>query len=101
MAVLHIRGGYGVQWPGHIQLQGVFQNLDVLCDDVTIAKLNIHSGVWRLGTLNAVDPKSTRAPPDVARGPQHTVQWRPFMMSEICTGTKVELLDLLVMLKQF
>ena len=100
MAILHIRGGYGVQWTGHIQLQGVFQHFDVLCDDVAIAQQNIYSGVLRLGSLNGVSPKSIRAPLDVARGPRSTVQWRPFMMSESRTGTKRELLDLLAMLKQ-
>ena len=58
MAILHIPGGYGVQWTGHIQLQGVFQHFDVLCDDVAIAQQNIYSGVLRLGSLNGVGPKS-------------------------------------------
>lgn len=90
----------GVPWTGHPTTNDVVNRIDVLVNELCVSQHNLRSGLLPFQRLQILDPRSIRAPLDLARPARRCLQWRPFMMCESRTGTKIELLDLLTMLNQ-
>jgi hypothetical protein len=88
------------RWIGHPSLEAAVHRIAIVVQNICVSQHSLRMTLADFLMLPVVADTSIRAPLDVCRPARRTLQWRPLMISNSRTGTKIELVELLKMLCQ-